>query len=443
MDDDTLTLEAHLGAELHRRSSELTRAWLDRLLQRLDLQPRRVFPSDTLLNHIPEVLKSISDYLCSNGAMVAELLVRKELAKLARLRREQGYDVDELLAEFEILGEILYAALREEGRSFERAVPAEYAIEVAERLYRALAAITAITAGTFREEGFRDRRDRARLLGGFGRDLAHELRNRLAAAEASLHVLAHDLGESGALRAMGGNAAAALSGPPNPETTANPANPQSMAAAATGGATAAAPEDAAGGVAERTLRAMKALSSALSRIKGVADDLHALAIAQGSEESAQGRRLALRTLLEETTEELSSLALEKGVRLELVEPIPDVQVDATRVELVLINLLGNAIKYSDDEKSDRFVRISVQRDEPSHWRIGIADNGVGIPEGMQGLVFEQFVRAHPKIADGTGLGLAIARTAIDQLQGRIWLESESGAGSTFYFTVVDPPSAQE
>jgi signal transduction histidine kinase len=84
------------------------------------------------------------------------------------------------------------------------------------------------------------------------------------------------------------------------------------------------------------------------------------------------------------------------------------------------------------------VRISVQRHEPSQWRIGIADNGVGIPDRMQGLVFEQFVRAHPEVADGTGLGLAIARAAIDQLQGSIWLESEPGAGTTFYFTVVDP-----
>jgi signal transduction histidine kinase len=392
LDNEALALDAHLGAELHRRSTELTRVWLDRLLQRLELQPRRVFPSETLLNHIPEVLKAISDYLCTSGSMGAERQVREELGRLARLRREQGYDVDELLAEFEILGEILYAALKEEAGAFRRKVPAEYAIEIAERLYRALMTITTITASTFREEGFRDRRDRARLLGGFGRDLAHEMRNRLAAADASLQVLAHDLQLA----------------------------------------------DTAG---ERSQRALKALQSALRRIKGVADDVHALAIAQGSEESAQGRRLGLRTLLAEAVEELAGLAEARGVRIEVQEPIPDVQVDATRVELVLINLLGNAIKYSDEGKADRWARISVERQEPAHWRVSIADNGVGIPEGMQGLVFEQFVRAHPEIADGTGLGLAIARAAIDQVRGEIGLESEPGAGSTFYFTVVDPPAS--
>ena len=185
---DILALEAHLGTELHRRSAELTRLWLDRLTQRLDVHPRRIFPSETLLNHIPNVLQAISDYLCSGGDLGAEHLVRTEFELLARLRRDQGYDIDEILAEFEILGEILYNALREEAQSFGREVPADYAIEVAERLYRALMVITSITATTFREEGFRDRRERARLLGSFGRDLAHELRNRLGTADAALHL---------------------------------------------------------------------------------------------------------------------------------------------------------------------------------------------------------------------------------------------------------------
>ena len=161
--------------------------------------------------------------------------MREEFTKLARLRREQGYDIEEILAEFEILGEILFGALREEARSFRRKVPPDYAIEVAERLYRALTVITTITATTFREEGFRDRRERARLLGGFGRDLAHELRNRLSTAEAALHLLESE------------------------------------------------PSDEA--IRERTLRI---LGNTLQRIKGVADDVHALAIAQGSEESGPG-----------------------------------------------------------------------------------------------------------------------------------------------------------
>ena len=387
---DVLALEAHLGNELHRRSTELTRAWLDRLIARLDVHPRRIFPTDALLNHIPEVLRAISDYLCSDGALEHEEMLRNEFGKMARLRREQGYDIDEILTEFEILGEILYNALREEARRFGRKVAPDYAIEVAERLYRSLTAITAITATTFREEGFRDRRERARLLGGFGRELAHELRNRLSTAEAALHLLGAD--------------------------RLDPATR------------------------DRTLRTLR---NTLQRIKGVADDVHSLAIAQGSEEGAQGRRLSLRLLLEEAVEEMRGIADEKAVRIEVGEPIPDVQVDAIRVELALINLVGNAVKYSDPGEEDRWVRIAVQRDEEGYWRISVSDNGMGIPDDMQDRVFEQFVRAHPGIADGTGLGLAIARSAVEQMGGRIWLESEPGVGTTFHFTVVDPPAARE
>ena len=387
---DVLALEAHLGTELHRRSTELTRAWLDRLIARLDVHPRRIFPTDALLNHIPEVLRAISDYLCSDGDLEHEEMLREEFEKLARLRREQGYDIDEILTEFEILGEILYNALREEARRFGRKVPPDYAIEVAERLYRSLTAITAITATTFREEGFRDRRERARLLGGFGRELAHELRNRLSTAEAAIHLLGHE--------------------------SLDPA------------------------VRDRTLRTLR---NTLQRIRGVADDVHSLAIAQGSEEGAQGRRLSLRLLLDEAVEELRGIANEKEVRIEVREPIPDVQVDAIRVELALINLVGNAVKYSDPDEADRWVRIAVQRDEEGFWRISVSDNGMGIPDAMQDRVFEQFVRAHPGIADGTGLGLAIARSAVEQMGGKIWLESEPGVGTTFHFTVVDPPAARE
>jgi len=386
---DVLALEAHLGTELHRRSAELTRIWLERLMARLEnIAPRRIFPSETLLNHIPDVLRAVSEYLCSGGDLESEHIVRYEFERLARLRRDQGYDIDEILAEFEILGEILYDALREEARGFGRKVPADYAIEVAERLYRALMVMTSITATTFREEGFRDRRERARLLGSFGRELAHELRNRLGTADTALHLLSQDLDP------------------------------------------------------ERRARTIQMLRNTLRRIQGVADDVQALAIAQGSEETAQGRRLPLRSLLEETVNELRGMAEERGVRLEAQDTVPDVQVDATRVELVLVNLFGNAIKYSDTAKDDRWVRASVQRGEDGTWCIMVADNGLGIPEEMRPLVFEHFVRAHPEIKDGTGLGLAIAREAVEQMGGRIWLDSTEGTGTTFYFTVPDPPSAE-
>lgn len=386
--DNVRAFETYLGTELHRRSTELTRVWLERLTARLAVQPNRVFPSEALLNHIPDILRRMSEYLISGGDQIRTRAVHEELARLARLRRDQGYDIDEILAEFDILGEILYDALAQEAAGYGHRLGAEQAIEVAERLYRALMAVTSITAATFREEGFRDRRDRARLLGSFGRSLAHELRNRLGAGAAALQLLT-------------------LSGAPEASRE----------------------------------RALRTLRVTLQRLEGLSEDILALAIAQGSEESAQGRRLSMRALIEEAVVELETLALEKQVHLEVREPVPDVQVDATRVELALVNLIGNAIKYSDDSQEPRWVRVSVARDGDD-WRIDVADNGLGIPEEMQQRVFDHFVRAHPEIGEGTGLGLAIAREAVEQMGGRIWLDSTPGEGTVVHFTVLDPPKAR-
>jgi signal transduction histidine kinase len=384
------SLSTFLAREVRSRSAELTRTWLDQLARRLDVRPLRVFPTEALLNHIPEVLQAVSDYLGGSGSAAEGASVRHELQQLARLRREQGYDIDEIVAEFDILSAILFAAIKEGAERYGPKVGAGEAIEVSERLCRVLNGLTAITTATFRDEGVRDRQARARLLGTFGRDLSHELRNRLGAAESALFLL-----------------------------TQQDVDPSTRE------------------------KAVQAITTSLRRIKGVADDISALAIAQSSEETAQGRRLSLRDLLQETLKEVSPLAEELQIRLEVEEPIPEVQVDATRVELVLINLLGNAVKYSDAEKADRWVRVSARRTDDGHWRIAVSDNGVGIPAGMEELVFQEFVRANPTIADGTGLGLAIAREAIQQIGGRIWLESKAGVGTAFYFTVVDPPEARE
>ena len=393
--NEARALETYLGTGLYRRSTELTQAWLDQLKTRLAVHPNRIFPSEALLNHIPDVLKRISDYLLSGGGVIAENAVREELTKLARLRREQGYDIDEILDEFEILGSILYGALREEAAEFGLAIEPEYAIEVAERLYRALMAITYVTATTFREEGFKDRRERARLLGSFGRTLAHEMRNSLGAGEAALELLAQeDIPES--LRKQ----------------------------------------------------SMKVLRNTLRRLEGLSEDVLALAIAQGSEESAQGRRLSLAKLVEEAVLGLETVALERQVHILVEEPIPDVQVDATRTELILINLVGNAVKYCK-AGAESWVRIRAGRDGGDggdgggYWRVEVRDNGLGIPQEMQPRVFDEFVRAHPEVSEGTGLGLSIAREAVEQMGGRIWLDSEPGVGTTVCFTVLDPPQARE
>ena len=339
---NVLALEVHLGTELHRRSTELTRAWLDRLLERLDVQPRRIFPAEALLNHIPEVLSAVSDYLCSDGE-------RGLRAAGAGRVRQAGAAAPR-------------AGLRHRRDPGRVRDPRRDPLQGAARGRPQL-----------RAQGAAGLRDRGRRAPPPGADVDHRDHR-------------HDLPRGGVPRPP-------RPGPPARRLRARPGARAAQPAGHGGDrpppARRRAPEPAS------REKALRTLQQTLRRLKGVADDVQALAIAQGSEETAQGRRLSLRALVAETVEELQTMAGERGVRIEIQEPIPDVQVDATRVELALINLVGNAVKYSDPDEEDRWVRLGVQRDEEGFWRISVADNGLGIPEEMHDLIFEQFVRAHP------------------------------------------------
>jgi PAS domain S-box-containing protein len=111
-------------------------------------------------------------------------------------------------------------------------------------------------------------------------------------------------------------------------------------------------------------------------------------------------------------------------------------VDPERTEQVLSNLIGNAIKYSPQGGD---VLITLQADEVTHMAcISIKDSGIGIPLHQRAQIFGRFMRADNAQAwgiGGTGLGLYLCRELVEQHGGRIWFESEEGAGSTFWLTL--------
>lgn len=108
--------------------------------------------------------------------------------------------------------------------------------------------------------------------------------------------------------------------------------------------------------------------------------------------------------------------------------------DQARLEQVLINLLSNALKFSPLEGR---VRLSAQvRD--NQVLVAVQDQGPGIPADMQEKIFEPFTQLKQndrQSKEGTGLGLAISKQLIEMHQGKIWVESKPGQGSTFYFCV--------
>lgn len=100
-----------------------------------------------------------------------------------------------------------------------------------------------------------------------------------------------------------------------------------------------------------------------------------------------------------------------------------------------MNLVWNAINYSDPSKLERWVRLGAEREGEGAWRLYVADNGRGIPDAAQERIFERCFRAHPEVQGGTGLGLSIVADAVQQMGERISLESRDGEGTTFYLTL--------
>ena len=149
----------------------------------------------------------------------------------------------------------------------------------------------------------------------------------------------------------------------------------------------------------------------------------------------------VRGMLRSTLDLLQTEAAAKGLALELdvAEDVPlRAGGDPRRLRQVLLNLIGNGIKFT----AEGSVRVSVARleREPGAVRLGfrVADTGMGIPADAQGRLFQEFTQVDSSISrrfGGSGLGLAISRKLVERMGGRIGVESTPGAGSVFHFDV--------
>jgi len=148
----------------------------------------------------------------------------------------------------------------------------------------------------------------------------------------------------------------------------------------------------------------------------------------------------LRESLAQTVKTLKLPAEEKGLGLTLqVDPqVADlVAGDPVRLRQIIVNLVGNAIKFTDSGAITLAVGKESQDPEHVTLRFSVKDTGIGIPLDKQKEIFSSFTQGDNSTTrkyGGTGLGLTISRRLVDMLGGRIWVESEPGIGSTFHFT---------
>jgi PAS domain S-box-containing protein len=131
--------------------------------------------------------------------------------------------------------------------------------------------------------------------------------------------------------------------------------------------------------------------------------------------------------------ETMHMTIEEAAAEVVCGELPVVQADPGQLAQVFQNLIGNALKF----RSERAPRIRVDAHHgDGEWVLSVADNGIGIPADDAERVFQMFQRLHGRSQyDGSGMGLAIVRKIVERHNGRIWLESEPGNGTTFRFTL--------
>ncbi len=181
-------------------------------------------------------------------------------------------------------------------------------------------------------------------------------------------------------------------------------------------------------------------ASARSLLLLVEDVLDITAIESGKLRRRDGP-FRLRDVMRAVSTMLHPLAAEKSLRFETSfgDDVPDAMIgDSAHLRQILVNLVHNAIKFTDSGSVTVAVRKQISESEPARLRFVVTDTGPGIPDAVKARIFEAFEQGDPSISrrfGGTGLGTTIARTLVELLGGQIGFEDNPGGGTRFWFEI--------
>ena len=391
----TVTIAGDFGHQIGSRMSEahesLAARWLDRLNELLPVTAGEVFPTGALLDHVPSLIREIAGYLKDEevNEFAANTFVLDKARELGELRYEQRASVHQLLREYRVLSAILVTFVEEETTRLDVIAPSEV-IAVLRRLSQAVAVLQQTTVETFIAKYTAQIDEQTRRLENFNRMVSHELRQPIGALQFAVKL-------------------------------------------------AEATDEA---VARAGYR--EVIDRNLTRLVRLTDQLAMMSRLKASTDTAQTQRLPLSLVAREVARQLRDMAERRDVEIRISETLPIIEVDVAAVELILVNLISNAIKYSDPSKPERIVQVLGEA-APEAWSIVVEDNGMGIASEHLPRVFERAYRAHAERdeelgTDGFGLGLAIVSDCVKDLGGEITVESRPDEGASFKVRLPRPSS---
>jgi signal transduction histidine kinase len=369
----------------------LASRWLAQLKELLTVGANDVFPSTELLDHIPLLIAQIAAYLRApeDEEIAANTGVIEKARELGLLRHRQRASVHQLLREYEILGEILEEFVVEETERLGLRPSATECFALLRRLTHSARTLMRTTVDTFVTAYTEEIEERHEQIRSFNRMASHELRAPIGTLLFASAVLQID------------------------GVSADPA---------------------------RLAKVTATIRSNAERLSSLVQNLQRLTQLTETPDVASEQVIDLGSLAGEVARQLMEMADARGVEIRIGADLPTVRSDPARVELVLINLVSNGIKYSDPSKPTSYVEITSAGEGDGTCVVVVRDNGLGIAADAQSGVFERFVRAHAHLdsehgVTGAGLGLSIVSECVHALGGAIRLESEAGEGSAFFVSL--------
>jgi len=384
-----------IAERMRAEHQTLAARWFERLLDLLPVEARDVFPTASLLDHIPSLILQIAIYLRvpEEEAIAANTAILDKARELGALRHSQRASLHQVLREYQLLSGVLVTFVLEEMERLPAPPPSAASVRLVSRLNQAVDVLSQTTVEAFVTLYTQTIAEQADRLEQFTRMAAHEWRQPLGALQFAVSLLQQQ-----------------------------------------------------GIELERSERTLTVVERNVQRLIELTRKLETIArVHNAGADSPIVQEVSVTTVAREAARQLRESAEARGVEIRIADDLPMLTIDVGRLELVFLNLLSNAVKYSDTAKAGRYVEVSGGIDA-DHCRLDVRDNGVGIPEHAMAVIFQRFTRAHGEREDlshitGVGLGLSIVDDCVRDIGGRITAASVEGDGTVFTVTLPLSPSA--
>ena len=372
----------------------LAARWFDRLLDLVPVDARRVFPSNSLLDHVPALILEIAGYLREpeEGAIASNTAILEKARELGALRHGQRASLHQVLREYQLLNGVLVSFVLEQMQFLSVAPTPIESVRLVARVNQAVTVLSQATVEAFVTLYTQTISEQNERLEQFTRMAAHEWRQPLGAMQFGVSLLR------------------------------TPGLDQ-----------------------ERFTRTLATVERNVRRLVDLTDKLEVIARMRTGMDTPIVQEVSARAVAQEAARQLREMSDARQVEVRIADDLPTLRVDVGRLELALVNLLSNAIKYSDPRKAERWVAVAGEGHDEGWCRLTVTDNGIGIPESAVSTIFQRFTRAHagrgdvPPV-DGVGLGLSITDDCVRAMGGRIAVESVEHEGTQFVVTLPRTPA---